>query len=163
MYGHTTFKSHVLRRDEKGIFGIPFKRLLGCGLGTGALFTLLRLVLPDYAFPVGGVSLVLLLVYTTPRGGIPRWRHMLFNLQWRLLSAAALTPNSWSGQLGRAFALPIDQIDVDATWLFSESEDETPRTALTDWVSFSSPSADSNDGLTFAPTPGLVLHGEVSS
>src|SRR5258708_38488771 len=99
MYGHTTFKSHVLRRDEKGIFGIPFKRLLGCGLGTGALFTLLRLVLPDYAFPVGGVSLVLLLVYTTPRGGIPRWRHMLFNLQWRVLPAAAPPPPTCGGEI----------------------------------------------------------------
>ena len=35
MEGYADFKSHVLRRDEKGIFGIPFKRLLGCGLGGG--------------------------------------------------------------------------------------------------------------------------------
>ncbi len=161
MYGHTTFKSHVLRRDEKGIFGIPFKRLLGCGLGAGALFTLLRMVTPDYAFLVSALGLMLLLIYTTPRGGIPRWRHMALNLQWRLLSAAALTPNSWSGQLGRALALPTDQIDIDATRLFSESEEEAPRTALTDWVSFSSASAD--NGLTFALTPGLSLPREEPS
>ncbi len=161
MYGHTTFKSHILRRDEKGVFGIPFKRLLGCGLGAGALFTLMRMLAPEYALLVGAVGLVLLLIYTAPHGGIPRWRHMALNLQWRLLSAAALTPNSWSGQLGRALGLPADQIDIDATRLFSESEEEAPRTALTDWVSFSSASAD--NGLTFAPTPGLSLSGEVPS
>jgi hypothetical protein len=161
MYGHTTFKSHILRRDEKGVFGIPFKRLLGCGLGAGALFTLLRMALPDYAFLMGLVSLVLLLVYTTPQGGIPRWRHIAFNLQWRLLAAAALTPNSLSGKLGHAMALPIDQIDIDAERLFSASEDEAPRTVLTDWVSFNCASAEDN-GLIIVPTPGLSLHGEAS-
>ena len=31
-------KSHVLRRDEKGMFGIPFKRLLGAGIGAVVVF-----------------------------------------------------------------------------------------------------------------------------
>jgi len=162
MYGHTTFKSHILRRDEKGVFGIPFKRLLGCGLGAAGLFTMLRLAVPDYAFLIGAISLVLLLIYTTPRGGIPRWRHIALNLQWRLLSAVTLTPNSLSGQLGRAFGLSTDQIDIDAERLFNANEDDAPRTALTDWVSFGSASADSNSGLTFMPTPGLALHGVTS-
>ena len=159
MYGYTTFKSHILRRDEKGVFGIPFKRLLGCGLGTGAQFTVLRLVMPDYAFVIGVITLVLLLVYTTPRGGIPRWRHMVLNVQWQLLSAVTLTPASIAGQIGRAVGLPVGQIDIDAEYLFNASDDEAPRTALTDWVSFSSASADNSSGLMFAATPGLALHG----
>ncbi|MCC7206900.1 MAG: hypothetical protein IT323_06315 [Anaerolineae bacterium] len=159
MHGHATFKSHILRRDEKGLFGIPFKRLLGCGLGAGGLFTLLRIALPDYAFLMGVASLLVLLIYTAPRGGIPRWRHTALNLQWRLLSAAALTPNTWSGKLGRAFGLPADHIDIDAARLFGEGEEEAPRTALTDWVSFSRALAD-EDALTFSTTPGLNLHLE---
>ena len=162
MYGHTIFKSHVLRRDEKGVFGIPFKRLLGCGLGTGALFTGLRLLLPNYAFIISAVSLILLLVYTTPRGGIPRWRHIALSMQWQLLAAVTLTPDSVSGQIGRAFGLPAGQIDLDAEYLFKVGEDDAPRTALTDWVSFSSASAANNSGLTFATTPGLALHGGAS-
>lgn len=43
MYGHATFKSHVLRRDR--LCGVPF----------------------------GAASFILLLVYSTPRGGIPRY------------------------------------------------------------------------------------------
>ncbi len=159
MYGYTTFKSHILRRDEKGVFGIPFKRLLGCGLGTGTQFTVLRLVMPDYAFIIGAVTLLLLLIYTTPRGGIPRWRHMVLNVQWQLLSAVTLTPDSIAGQLGHAVGLPVGQIDIDAEYLFNASDDEAPRTALTDWVSFSSASANSSSGLMFALTPGLALHG----
>ena len=159
MYGHTTFKSHILRRDEKGVFGIPFKRLLGCGLGASGLFTVLRLAVPDYAFLVGAISLVLLLSYTTPRGGIPRWRHVVLNAQWRLLSAAALTPKTVYGQIGHALNLPVEEIDIDAERLFNQSEEDAPRTALTDWVSFSSASADGSSGLTFMPTPGLALHG----
>lgn len=162
MYGHTTFKSHILRRDEKGVFGIPFKRLLGCGLGTGALFTLLRVALPDFAFPLGAITLVLLLIYTTPRGGIPRWRHIALNIQWRLLSAAALAPRTLSGQIGRALNLPVDAIDIDAERLFNQNEEDAPRTSLTDWVSFSDASANSENGLTFAATPGLTLHQEGS-
>ncbi len=162
MYGHTTFKSHILRRDEKGMFGIPFKRLLGCGLVAGALFTMLRLALPDYAVPLGAVSLVLLLIYTTPHGGIPRWRHIALGVQWRLLSAAALSPRSLAGQIGRAFGFPTDQIDIDSDHLFNVHEEGAPRTAFTDWVSFSSASADSESKLTFAATPGLMLHGESS-
>jgi hypothetical protein len=157
MYGHATFKSHILRRDEKGVFGIPFKRLLGCGLGTGALFTLLRVAIPDYAFLIGAITLVLLLIYTTPRGGIPRWRHIALNVQWHLLSAAALAPSSLTGQLGKAFRLPAEQIDIDAERLFNLTEDDAPRTAMTDWVSFASASAAGDSGLTLAKSPGLTL------
>ncbi len=161
MHGHATFKSHILRRDEKGLFGIPFKRLLGCGLGAGGLFTLLRIALPDYAFLMGIASLLVLLVYTAPRGGIPRWKHTTLNLQWRLLSAVALAPNSWTGRLGRAFALPADRIDIDATRLFSEGEEDAPRTTLTDWVCYTRALAD-EPALTFAATPGLNLHLEAA-
>ena len=162
MYGHTVFKSHVLRRDEKGIFGIPFKRLLGCGLGTGALFTGLRLALPDYAFIISAVTFLALLFLTTPSGGVARWRHIALGVQWQLLSAVTITPNSAAGQMGRAFGLPAGQIDLDAETLFKNNEDEAPRTTLTDWVSFSSPSAANNSGLTFIATPGLALHGGAS-
>ena len=41
------FKSHVLRRDEKGFFGIPFKRLLLAGVGGGLTYTLVNLAGPD--------------------------------------------------------------------------------------------------------------------
>lgn len=40
------FKSHVLLRDEKGFFGIPFKRLLLGGVGGGLTYTVFNLAMP---------------------------------------------------------------------------------------------------------------------
>jgi hypothetical protein len=50
-------KSHVLRRDEKGMFGIPFKRLLGAGMAGVIVFMIARIFFPVGAIPLGGVGL----------------------------------------------------------------------------------------------------------
>ena len=158
MLGYAEFKSHVLKRDEKGVFGIPFKRLLGCGLGAGALLTGLRMVLPDLAAMISAVSFVVLLVLTAPRGGIARWRQLVYALRWWLLTASALAPKSMGGQLARALGVPGESIDIDADTLF-QVEDDAPRTDLSDWVSFSKPLLQVNS-LSFETTPGLALLGE---
>ena len=41
------FKSHVLRRDEKGFAGIPFRRLLVSGVSGGLVYTLTRICCQD--------------------------------------------------------------------------------------------------------------------
>ena len=160
MLGYADFKSHVTRREEKGVFGIPFKRLLGCGLGAGSLFTVLRMALPDVAFIISTVTFIALLFLTTPSGGIARWKHMSYSLRWRLLTAAALTPTSVAGQLAQLLGMPDAGIDLDADKLF-QAEDDTPHTDLSDWVSFTNPlSALPNDQLSFYAAPGLTLHSE---
>jgi len=156
MLGYAEFKSHVTRRDEKGMFGVPFKRLLGCGLGTGALFTVLRMAIPDVAIPLGVLSFVLLLVMTTPGGGIPRWKHLLYGLRWWLLTAVSLTPASFAGQIGRALGLPAGAVDLDASELFRLDDEDAPRTALSDWVSFTQPFEQTEHGvLALQRTPEL--------
>ena len=64
------FKSHVLRRDEKGLFGIPFKRLLGAGVGGGLAYTVLQMIVPAYAIPFGVVLAFCIIILTAQRGGI---------------------------------------------------------------------------------------------
>jgi len=156
MLGYAEFKSHVTRRDEKGMFGVPFKRLLGCGLGTGALFTVLRMAIPDVAIPLGVLSFVVLLVMTTPGGGIPRWKHLLYGLRWWLLTAVSLTPASFAGQVGRALGLPAGAVDLDASELFRLDDEDAPRTALSDWVSFTQPFEQMEHGvLALQRTPEL--------
>jgi len=154
MLGYATFKSHILKRDEKGVFGIPFKRLLGCGLGAGALLTILRTVAPDLSVIISAVSLLTLLVMTAPRGGIARWKHLLYGMRWRLLTAASLAPKSIAGQVARVLGVPHEGIDIDADALF-RSDDDAPRTNLSDWVSFAQPLA--TDALAVEATPGLTL------
>src|SRR5689334_21421287 len=112
MLGYAAFKSHVLKREEKGVFGIPFKRLLGFGLGAGGLFTGLRIALPDVAFIIGALSFVVLLVLTAPRGGIARWKHIQYGLRWQMLTAAALAPKSIAGQCARMLGMPGEGIDL---------------------------------------------------
>ncbi|MBE2272245.1 MAG: hypothetical protein IAE80_28680, partial [Anaerolinea sp.] len=58
------FKSHILRRDEKGFAGIPFKRLLAGGVAGGLAYTLLRLALPDLAIASGLVVGIGMLILT---------------------------------------------------------------------------------------------------
>src|SRR5258706_1171491 len=108
MLGVTTFKSHILRRDEKGMFGIPFKRLLGAGLGGGLIITLTKIPLPSLSIPLGIVATILILVLTATRGGIPRWQRMLYDWRWRLMVAAIIAPHSLLGGLGLMFQVPAE-------------------------------------------------------
>ncbi len=158
MLGYVEFKSHVIRRNEKGVFGIPFKRLLGCGLGAGALLTLLRTFAPEYAVLIALASFGVMLALTAPHGGIARYKHILYSVRWWLLTSASLAPRSVAGQVARALGVPGEGIDIDAGVLFSASDD-APRTQLSDWVSFTKPLASAGDTLSFETSPGLVLQG----
>ncbi len=163
MYGYADFKSHVLRRDEKGLLGIPFKRLLGCGLGAGGLMTGIKPIFPEWSVLIGAVSLLLLLIFTQPRQGIPRWRQVWYSTRWRIVSTAALAPEGVVGQFASLLHLPIDALTIDAATLFTHLEEAAPRTKLTDWVSFTRPiDAGHGKGLALSATPGLSLHGGAS-
>ncbi|NLF77700.1 MAG: hypothetical protein GX573_18565, partial [Chloroflexi bacterium] len=67
-------KSHVLRRDEKGFMGIPFKRLLLGGVSGGMTLIIARFALGNLAFLVAALTFILVLTLTGPRGGIPLWQ-----------------------------------------------------------------------------------------
>ena len=75
------FKSHVLRRDEKGMFGIAFKRLLLAGVGGGLVYTFVRLALPEWSIIVGVLVAVAFLVLMGQRGGLPLWQRGWYRLR----------------------------------------------------------------------------------
>ncbi|MEP7285029.1 MAG: hypothetical protein ABI947_04590 [Chloroflexota bacterium] len=155
MFGVTTFKSHILRRDEKGIFGIPFKRLLGAGLGGGLIITLTKIPLPDLSIVLGIVGTILLLILTAPQGGIPRWQRLLYDWRWRLMIAAVNTPQSLLGSVGLLFQIPAEPTDINGDTFFTPIDEAAPRTDLTDWVSFTNPS--DAEGMVFIKQPDLRL------
>lgn len=158
MLGVTTFKSHVLRRDEKGVFGIPFKRLLGAGLGGGLMITLTKIPLPTLSIPLGIVGTILILILTAPRGGIPRWQRMLYDWRWRLMVAAVSAPQSLLGNLGLMFQVPTEPTHIDGDMVFNPTHEAAPRTDLTDWVSFANPADTAHDeGMVFIKKPDLLL------
>lgn len=141
------FKSHVLRRDEKGFAGVPFKRLMLSGVGGGLVYTLGRFAVPDVAIPLALAVGLLLVALTAPRGGIPRWQRLLYRLRGSLLLAAARRPESLAGRLGRLAELPAELARLDGAALFAP-----PLAALegdlAEWVTFALPAdADRDDGL----------------
>jgi hypothetical protein len=161
MTGFAEFKSHVLRRDEKGLFGIPFKRLLFSGLGGGMVTTMTKMVTPEWSVPLGIVSMFVFLFLTAPRGGIPRWQVLLFHLRWRLVTGVTLAPKSVMGTLGQALRLPYGGLDIDGAAVFRPDDESAPRTTLTDWVSFARYDAeDTSEALLLSLSPGLDLAAE---
>ena len=144
------FKSHVLSRDEKGVFGIPFKRLLLAGVGGGLTYTLLNLVLPGGALLVAvGVALAIL-VLTAPRGGIPLWKRLVYRLRGTLLLIAARFPRSPIGQLTEALSLPTDLVRLDGARVFAPPAGEV-AIDLREWITFAH--AGEEDGLVFVDAP----------
>lgn len=146
-------KSHVLRRDEKGLFGIPFKRLLLGGVSGGMTLIIARFALGNLAFLVAVLTFVLVLTLTGPRGGIPLWQRLVYRVRGSLLLAADRQPRSLAGRLGAAFDLPTGLATLDAEVLFAPPEGEIDAD-MTEWITFArADEADRDSGLVFVETP----------
>jgi hypothetical protein len=157
MDGVARFKSHVLRRDEKGMFGIAFKRWLAAGCVAGFAMVISRMFVGDLATLVAIASGIAGIRLSAQRGGLPRWRIVLLDWQWRLLAAKLFTPNSFLGVLAGLVQLPIESMDVDAESIFMPTTENT-RTRLVDWVSYSDADlSDEGDGLIFIDSLDQIL------
>lgn len=147
------FKSHVLRRDEKGFFGIPFKRLLLAGVGGGLTYTVFNLAFPSWSIPVGVIAAVWLLIMTGHRGGLPLWQRVLYRVRGSLLLAGTHYPNSFSGKLARSLELPLDLVRMEGRRVFAPISADV-EIDLSEWVTFSrAGEADRDDGLVFVEAP----------
>ena len=118
------FKSHVLRRDEKGFAGIPFKRLLLGGVSGGMTLIIARFAVGNLAFLLAALTCILALVLTGSRGGLPLWQRLLYRLRGSLMLAAERKPHSLSGRLGAALEMPTGLVVLDAEAVFAPPEGE---------------------------------------
>ena len=144
------FKSHILRRDEKGMFGIPFPRLLLAGVGGGLAYTAFSLLLPGWAIPLGIVCGLLLVIFTGNRDGLPRWRRWLIRWRGSLLLAAADNPSGFAAWIVKALDLPPDLAVLDGERVFAPP-DVVGELDLREWITFAT--AADQDGLVFVDTP----------
>jgi hypothetical protein len=148
------FKSHVLRRDEKGFAGIPFKRLLISGVSGGLIYTLTRILMPGLALPSGIGVAVLTLILTGMRGGLPLWRRLWLRLRGTILLRAA--QHTLLAELARLLNLPLGLAQIDGSALFAPSQ--AVGIDLREWVTFAQArEADHDDGLVFVTAPSEVL------
>ena len=147
------FKSHILSRDEKGFGGVPFKRLLLGGIGGGFAYTLGRLALPGIAIPFGIVVALLLVVFTSPRGGLPLWMRLWLQLRGALLLAAADNSTGVAGGLVQLLQLPSNLVSLDADEVFAPPAGLV-EVDLSEWVTFARVrDLDRGDGLVFVGSP----------
>ena len=144
------FKSHVLLRDEKGLFGIPFKRLLLAGVGGGMTYTIFNLAVPGWSIPVAVVTALLTIVLTGLRGGIPLWQRLIYRLRGTLLLIAARYPRSPIGQLTEALELPVELVRLDGARVFAPPS-QSVDVDLREWITFAH--AQETDGLVFVDAP----------
>ncbi len=147
------FKSHILSRDEKGMFGIPFKRLLFGGIAGGLTYTLLRLALPNIAIPAGVVVALGVIVMTAPRGGLPLWMRLWLTLRGSILLAAASKPAGWAAELAKLLTLSTDNAVLNGRIVFAPPAGLV-EVDLSEWVTFArARDLDVDDGLTFVGSP----------
>ena len=147
------FKSHVLLRDEKGFFGIPFKRLLLGGVGGGLTYTLFNIVMPAWAIPTGVVLAIFVLIMTGTRGGLPRWQRLMYRVRGSLLLAAARDTTGLFGSLAKSLELPLELVKLDAALVFAPAQPNYDID-MREWVTFArAAEADRDDGLVFVDAP----------
>jgi len=147
------FKSHVLLRDEKGFFGIPFKRLLLTGVTGGMGYTLVRMAAPELSVIAGVVLASSALFLTGLRGGLPLWQRLLYRVRGAFLLAAVQNRKSLLGQMGQALDLPLDLVRLDAAVIFAPAQPSYDLD-MREWVTFArTVESDRDDGLVFVSAP----------
>ncbi len=141
------FKSHVLRRDEKGFLAIPFKRWLLAGVFGGMVYAFTSLPLPRYAMPLGIVTAVIALILTAERGGLPLWQRLMLRWRGQIILAAYQSPHSPAARLAEWFKLEVDEVaQLEGERLFA-APDVEPTGNFAEWVTLAVPS--DPDGLVF--------------
>ncbi len=146
-------KSHVLRRDEKGFMGIPFKRLLLGGVSGGMTLIIARFAVDNLAFVLAVLTFILALTLTAPRGGLPLWQRLLYRMRGSLMLAAERKPKSIAGRLGATFDMPTGLVALDAGVVFAPPEGDV-EADMTEWITFAhADEADHDSGLVFVEKP----------
>ncbi len=141
------FKSHVLKRDEKGMFGIPFKRLLAAGMVGVLAFTVARMIFPVGAIPLGGVGFIAALILSAQSGGLSLYTRLLYRLRGWLIIAAANAPTGLPARVAETLELPTHLVALDGAEVFAPGE-KIGEIDLAAWETYAAPD-EPGQGLIF--------------
>lgn len=141
------FKSHVLRREEKGLFGIPFKRLLAAGMVGVLAFMLARFAVPNVALFLAALAFLASLILSAQRGGLSLYTRLLYRLRGWLIIQAAQRPRSNFTQIVEVFNLPAHLVLLDGAELFAPPE-QLPSLDFAQWETYAAPD-EMGQGLIF--------------
>jgi hypothetical protein len=149
-------RTHITRREERGIGPISFKRLLLAG-GLGAAVAMIgsRTVgfLPGCS--AGGLLLAVGLALTHPREGMPLASRLVRTARGLAVVAAVHGEAGWGVRLAQALSLTPQDGLLDADRLYEASPSDTTAPGLLDgeWAYLGGfPQAD-EDGLSATGNP----------
>jgi hypothetical protein len=138
--GEATFKSNILVREEKGFFGIPFKRMLLAFMAGSVIYMVSNFFLGSISLGLGVVSAVLTIILTQPRGGIPLWQRLLYRVRGRLIMAQVDASDSIAASLGKFLELHSDILVLTGDDLFHAPEDEEAEAVdWSEWMTYTDP------------------------
>ena len=131
------FKSHVLLRDEKGLFGIPFKRLLLAGVGGGMTYTIFNLAVTGWSIPCRNRCWALpSSFFTAPRGGIPLWNRLILPLSGNAVAhRGTFSAKSYQDRLVQAMELPVELVRLEGSRVFAPPTGSMDID-LREWITF---------------------------
>lgn len=149
-------RTNITTREERGVGPISFKRLLLAG-GAGAAVAMIGSRLADFLSGCvgGGVLLVVVLILTHPRDGMPFYAY-LARTAYGLAALAALHgqagPWAW---LGAALRIAPSQGTLDADAAYDAHYDDEAAEALLDeeWAHLGSFADLEDEGLSAVPSP----------
>ena len=135
--GEATFKSNILVREEKGFFGIPFKRIMLAFMAGALIYMVSNFVVGGWSVILGVGSAVLTVVLTQPGGGIPFWQRLLYRARGRLIMAQVDAPDSVVAGMGKMLELHTDALVLSADALFRAQDDEQAETVdWSEWMTY---------------------------
>jgi len=134
-------KSHVLRRDEKGMFGIPFKRLLGAGISGVIVFMIARIIFSVGALPIGITGFIATLILTAQRGGLSLYTRLIYRLRGWLIIGAAGNTGGIIAQFADLLELPTHLVSLDGSQVFAPPE-KAVDVDLSGWETYAAPDED---------------------
>src|SRR5258708_26982856 len=97
--GEATFKSNILVREEKGFFGIPFKRIMLAFMSGALIYMVSNFIVGGFSLVLGVACGVLTVILTGPQGGIPLWQRLVYRLRGWLIMGPVDAPGSTSPSL----------------------------------------------------------------
>jgi len=142
-------KSHVLKREEKGAFGVTVGRFMLAGFGAAATYMLTN-ALGGWSLLLAVITGVTVVIVTSQRGGISLWQRGVYGARGRLILTAYRQPDGTAAKVSQWLNIPADQVILDGERLFA-AQAETPLTQMTDW-GFA-------DGLRFVDPPSAARRG----
>lgn len=158
MNGIAEFKTNVLSRDEKGFFGIPFKRIMTAGVSSAMAFMFGKPVLGTLTIPAVVAVFVLTVIALSEVGGLPLYQRLYLGLRGSLILAAVEQAEGRVARLASGLALPVQLAQLDADVIFAPPSDGAVETDWSGVTIYGSP-FEAGRGVEYVPDPLAGLLG----